>query len=161
MKTILALLAAALVPCGTFAASTNLLYAAKEFNIGAGVGARTPDFKHYTETYDLNLSYFVSQKVGFRGRVEHVGFDVDNQLVSDTSVAVIFRIPIHESSFAPYMLAGGGYSFFDHWWHADLGAGLEYRFTSLIGAYVEAAAQPVFESGANTWRFGGGVRFAF
>jgi hypothetical protein len=159
MKTLLALIA-------TVALSLNLvaqesLYTAKEFQAGAGVGAVTPDFKHYTEEYHAELSYFISQKVGFRGRVAHVGFDVDNTFVSDSTLAVVFRIPIEQTHIAPYLLAGGGYSFLDRGWHADLGGGIEYRFTRLIGAFAEAAARPSFETGQNTWRFGGGVRFSF
>ena len=93
--------------------------------------------------------------------MSHVGFDVDNQFVSDATAAFVFRIPIHDTAFAPYLLAGGGYSFLDRVWHADLGGGVEYRFTRLIGAFVEAAARPSFEEAVNNWRFNGGVRFTF
>ena len=49
------------------------------------------------------------------------------------------RLPLGQSGFAPYALAGGGYQFdMAKVWFGQVGGGIEYRFTRNMGVFLDA-----------------------
>jgi hypothetical protein len=92
----------------------------KDLKFGAGVG----------------LSYFLTRNVG-------IGADAYSQntsgvFVDSASANLIVRFPLGQSGFAPSIFGGGGREFEIKTWFAQVGAGMEYRFTRNIGTFLDA-----------------------
>lgn len=59
--------------------------------------------------------------------------------IDSTSGNLIFRLPLGQSGLAPYAFGGGGHQFdLARAWFGQVGAGMEYRFTQNVGAFVDA-----------------------
>lgn len=85
----------------------------------------------------LGVSYFFTRNIGIGG--EAYSEDTKGVLVDSASANLILRFPLGEGGFAPYAFGGGGRQFDDaKSWFAQVGAGMEYRFTRNIGAFVDA-----------------------
>jgi hypothetical protein len=107
----------------------------------------------------LGLNYFFIRNLG-------IGADVYSEnttraFFDSASANLILRFPLGQSGFAPYAFGGGGRQFdMVKAWFAQVGGGIEYRFTRHVGAFVDARWVLPDEA-----RYYGvarlGVRFAF
>ena len=85
----------------------------------------------------VGMSYFINRNIGFGA--DAYSENKKGALVDNASANVIMRFPLGDSGFAPNIFGGGGYQFDTaKAWFAQLGAGVEYRFTPRIGAFVDA-----------------------
>ena len=107
----------------------------------------------------LGLNYFITRNLG-------IGADVYSEnttgpFIDSASANLILRLPLGESGFAPYALAGGGYQFdMAKVWFGQVGGGIEYRFTRNAGVFLDARwVLPDETKYYGVARFG--VRFAF
>jgi hypothetical protein len=113
-------------------------------HLGAGVG----------------LEYFLNKYMG----IEAEGFSetTHNTFVNDAGGNLVFRLPIGQTGLAPYAFGGGGHEFYPvpNNNYGDAGAGLEYRFTRLIGIFADARFVATEHTG--TYGLGRlGLRFTF
>jgi hypothetical protein len=89
--------------------------------VGAGVG----------------LNYFFTQMIGIGGDV--YSENTSGAFIDSASVNLLLRFPLGASGFAPYAFGGGGHQFDGaEAWFAQVGGGLEYRFTPQVGAFFDA-----------------------
>jgi hypothetical protein len=85
----------------------------------------------------LGLNYFLTRNFG-------IGADVyaeytTGAFIDSASVNLILRLPLGHSGFAPYAFGGGGRQFdLTEAWFGQIGAGMEYRFTHHVGAFLDA-----------------------
>ena len=85
----------------------------------------------------VGVSYFITRNLGFG--VDAYSDSTRGVFVDSASANVIFRFPLDQSGFAPYVFGGGGHQFDNgKAWFCQAGAGMEYRFTPQIGAFVDA-----------------------
>jgi hypothetical protein len=85
----------------------------------------------------LGLNYFITRNFGIGA--DAYAQDTTGVFVDSASVNLILRLPLGHSGFAPYAFGGGGRRFeSDDVWFGQLGAGLEYRFTRHMGAFLDA-----------------------
>ena len=85
----------------------------------------------------VGLGYFITRNVGFL--VEAYSENTTGVFVDSASANVVLRLPLEQSGFAPYVFGGGGRQFEEaKAWFAQVGAGIEYRFTPQIGAFLDA-----------------------
>jgi hypothetical protein len=85
----------------------------------------------------LGLNYFFTRNIGIGG--DAYSEDTTGAFVDSASGSLILRLPLGQSGFAPYAFGGGGYQFdLAEVWFAQLGAGLEYRVTPNVGAFLDA-----------------------
>ncbi len=107
----------------------------------------------------LGLTYFITRNLGVEG--EMYSQNTTGVFIDSASINAILRLPLEHSGFAPYIFGGGGHQFdLSRIWFAQAGLGLEYRFTSHVGIFVDArCVMP------NETRYYGvgrlGMRFAF
>jgi len=107
----------------------------------------------------VGLNYFITRNIG-------IGVDAYSEhttgiFVDSASANLILRLPLGQSGFAPYVFGGGGRRFDDvKVWFGTAGAGMEYRFTPHVGAFIDAAGVV-----PNETKYSGvarlGMRFAF
>lgn len=85
----------------------------------------------------LGLNYFFHRNVGIGGDV--YSDDFNQHFVDSTSGNLILRFPISDSGVAPYLFGGGGHQFdrVDQDF-GQVGAGLEFRFASHLGCFLDA-----------------------
>jgi hypothetical protein len=124
------------------------LYRAKELSLdafgSASLGAYTienPSGDRIEENTQLGaglgLNYFFTRNIGIGA--DAYSEDTDGSLIDSASASLLLRFPLGKSGFAPYIFGGGGRQFdFVEAWFAQAGAGMEYRFTRNIGAFVDA-----------------------
>ena len=114
-----------------------------DIRLGAGVG----------------LNYFLTRNIGFGA--EAYSENPHHNFVDSTSASMILRLPLGQSGFAPYALAGAGRQFDPtKRWFGHLGTGLEYRFTPKIGIFTDV--RYVLVDGGNNYGLGrAGLRFSF
>jgi len=107
----------------------------------------------------LGVNYFFNRYFGL-GADAYLE-DTKGSFIDSTSVNLIARLPIGQSGFAPYAFGGGGYQFdMARVWFGQFGAGMEYRFTRNIGAFIDARLVVPDETGDyGLARLG--LRFAF
>ncbi len=105
------------------------------------------------------MNYFLTRNFGFGA--EAYSQNIGHSFIDNASASLIGRFPLGLSGFAPYVYGGGGYQFDpNELWFAHVGAGIEYRFTRNIGAFVDA--RYVLTDGTRNYGLGrAGVRFAF
>lgn len=85
----------------------------------------------------VGLSYFITRNFGVGGDayIENPA----HSLIDSVSANAIFRWPIGTSGFAPYVYGGCGHEFdLTDQWFAQLGGGLEYRFSPTLGIFTDA-----------------------
>ena len=93
----------------------------KSGQLGAGVG----------------VNYFFTRHVGLG--VDAYAEGTDGVFVDSASASLILRFPLGRSGFAPQIFGGGGRQFdLGDVWFAQVGGGLEYRFTRCLGAFLDA-----------------------
>jgi hypothetical protein len=86
--------------------------------------------------FGAGLEFFFNRYIGIEGE----GFSEggSQNFVDSAGGNLVFRLPIGESGFAPYIFGGGG-----HQWdpvdagYADGGAGFEYRFSRWFGLFID------------------------
>jgi hypothetical protein len=107
----------------------------------------------------LGLNYFVTRNFGIGA--DAYAQDTTGVFVDSASVNLILRLPLGHSGFAPYAFGGGGRQFdLAKVWFGQIGAGMEYRFTRHVGAFVDARwVLPGETKSYGVARLG--VRFAF
>ncbi|MDB6112941.1 MAG: hypothetical protein JWR69_4691 [Pedosphaera sp.] len=85
----------------------------------------------------LGVNYFFSRYVGLG--IDAYSENTTGAFIDSASASLILRLPLGQSGFAPYVFAGGGHQFDpDRIWFAQVGGGMEYRFTPHIGVFVDA-----------------------
>jgi hypothetical protein len=83
------------------------------------------------------LNYFFTRNIGVG--VDAYSEDSTGSLIDYASASLILRLPLGSSGFAPYAFGGGGRQFDGaEAWFAQLGAGIEYRFTPQLGLFLDA-----------------------
>jgi hypothetical protein len=96
-----------------------------------------PDRQHTQFGAGMGLNYFVTRNFGIGA--DAYAENTTGTFVDSASVNLILRLPLGHSGFAPYAFGGGGRLFeLDDVWFGQLGAGLEYRFTRHMGAFLDA-----------------------
>lgn len=115
----------------------------RDLRLGAGIG----------------MNYFLTRYLGVGA--EAYSENTAHSFVDSTSASVIGRFPLGQSGVAPYVYGGGGRQCDPtSLWFAHAGAGLEYRFTPRIGAFVDA--RYVLTDGTANFGLGRlGLRFGF
>lgn len=145
---------------------TNSVYNAKEFSFSTfgtyqANGTRTGDSAFGV---GVQADYFVTQNLGVRLATSKDTFD-SGAFFQNIEVAPVFRLPVKDTKFAPYVFGGVGVSFAfnnDRYYFAGLGA--EYRFTSHIGAFADAQytwRDYVSGHGTDATLFRSGLRWTF
>ncbi len=85
----------------------------------------------------VGLNYFFTRYLGLGGDV--YSENTTGVFIDSASASLILRLPLGQSGFAPYVYGGGGYLFeLGDVWFAQVGAGIEYRFTPHIGTFLDA-----------------------
>ena len=85
----------------------------------------------------VGLNYFFTRNIGIGGDA----YSEDNKgaFIDSASANLIVRFPLGQGGLAPYIYGGGGHQWdMGRVWFAQVGAGLEYRFTPHVGAFVDA-----------------------
>ena len=105
------------------------------------------------------LNYFFNKYVGIGG--DAYSENTSGAFVDSASANLILRAPLGQSGFAPFVYGGGGHQFdLAHVSFAQVGAGMEYRFTPHIGTFLDA--RWVFPDRTKYYGVARlGVRFAF
>ena len=98
-------------------------------------GARV---KHDTRLgVGVGLNYFITRNLGFGADV----YSENNSgaFIDSVSANMTLRLPLGQTGFAPYVFGGGGHQFeLAKVWFAQVGAGMEYRFTPKVGMFLDA-----------------------
>jgi len=107
----------------------------------------------------LGANYFFTRNLGVGA--EAYSQNDGGDFVNSATANALLRLPLGESGFAPYALAGGGYRFQEvQTWLVQAGGGIEYRFCKHLGIFLDARlAIPEKTSYYGVAR--AGVRFAF
>jgi hypothetical protein len=85
----------------------------------------------------LGLNYFITRNFGIGADV--YAEDTTGAFIDSASVNLILRLPLGHTGFAPYAFGGGGRQFdLAKVWFGQIGAGMEYRFTRHVGAFLDA-----------------------
>lgn len=83
------------------------------------------------------VNYFFTRNLGISA--DAYSEDTEDTAIDSASVSFIYRCPLGQSGFAPYAYGGGGRNFENvRTWFAQLGAGIEYRFSSRMGMFLDA-----------------------
>ena len=144
-------------------------YNAHEFSVSAAalLAARTADGGETRDTAwgaDLELGYFFTRNFGIALEGEYLD---RGRPLWGTALNLYLRAPLNESSrWAPYLFGGLGGLFAsgDGYFEGHVGAGIEYRFTSKIGTFVDGRHTWVDGDGDNVPTFGlfrAGFKFVF
>lgn len=84
----------------------------------------------------VGLNYFFTRNIGIGGDL--YSEDTTGAFIDSASANLILRLPLGHSGFSPYAFGGGGYQFdLAKVWFAQAGAGIEYRFTKHVGAFLD------------------------
>lgn len=105
------------------------------------------------------INYFITKYVGVG--VLAYSENTTGTFIDNVAGNLILRLPLGQSGFAPYVFGGGGHQFDGaKLWFGQAGAGIEYRFTRNIGAFVDVCA--VWPNETKYYGVGRlGLRFAF
>jgi hypothetical protein len=124
------------------------LYRSGEFSVDAFGTASLGEYslehltgrrvKHNTRLgAGVGLNYFFTQNFGVGAEV--YSENTKGNFVDSGSANLILRLPLGQSGFAPYAFGGGGYQFdMVNALFAQVGAGMEYRFSRQVGLFVDA-----------------------
>ena len=84
----------------------------------------------------VGIGYFITRNIGIGA--DAYAEDTTGRFVDSASANLILRLPLGHSGFAPYVFGGGGRQFdLARVWFAQLGAGMEYRFTPQVGVFID------------------------
>jgi hypothetical protein len=87
----------------------------------------------------VGLNYFFTRNLGLGADV--YSENSSGSFIDSASANLILRLPLGEGGFAPFAYIGGGRQFdMAEEWFAQVGVGIEYRFTPQIGAFLDARA---------------------
>jgi hypothetical protein len=105
------------------------------------------------------INYFFTQNMGISA--DAYAEDTKGSVIDSSSVSFTYRFPLGQSGFAPYAFGGGGRHFENvRTWFAQVGAGVEYRFSPQIGIFLDARG--VVPDETKYYTVGRlGMRFAF
>jgi hypothetical protein len=105
------------------------------------------------------INYFITKYVGI-GALAY-SENTSGTFIDNVAGNLILRLPLGQSGFAPYVFGGVGHQFDGaKLWFGQAGAGMEYRFTRNIGAFVDVCA--VWPNETKYYGIGRlGLRFAF
>jgi hypothetical protein len=146
------------------------LYRASELSVdafgSASLGKYTIDHpsearvRHNTRLgAGAGINYFFTRNIGISA--DAYSENITGSFVDSASANLTLRLPLGQSGFAPYVFGGGGRSFDPvKTWFGQAGAGIEYRFTSHVGIFLDACGVV-----PNETKYYGvarlGLRFAF
>ena len=123
-------------------------YRAGEFSVdgfgGGALGESTIEYasqKRVRQNIRIDagggINYFITRNIGIGA--DGYSENTSGNFVDSASVSLILRLPVGKSRFAPYVFGGGGYQFdLGKTWFAQVGAGMEYRFTPHVGVFADA-----------------------
>ena len=124
------------------------LFSANELSVDLSGTYFTPErgLEHLFETSikgrrgtwggDVGINYFFTREIGVGA--DAIMSDNGGNFVDAVLGDLIFRLPIGDSGFAPYVFGGGGRTTDGIWqWVGQGGLGLEYRFTHRIGIFTD------------------------
>ena len=123
-------------------------YRAKEFSVDAFGTASLGKYsinnlsnariRHDTRLgVGVGLSYFITRNLGVSA--DAYSENTTGAFVDSTSANLTLRLPLGQSGFAPYVFGGGGRQFdLTKVWFAQVGAGMEYRFSPKVGVFLDA-----------------------
>jgi hypothetical protein len=87
----------------------------------------------------IGLNYFFTRYFGLG--IDAYSENTTGIFIDTASANLIFRIPIGNTPFAPYLFAGGGHNFDTvRTSFGQAGAGFEYRFSHHLGAFIDGRA---------------------
>ncbi len=81
------------------------------------------------------VNYYFSKNLGIGG--DAYAEDTSGSFIDSTSLNFLYRLPLGQSGFAPYAYGGGGREFGIDTWFAQVGLGMEYRFSPHIGLFID------------------------
>jgi hypothetical protein len=108
-------------------------YRKGEFSLDTFGGLRTSDFDSEKSHVGVGMNYFLTENIG--AGVATSWEDASGQFFDNINVRVIYRIPIDKN--AIYGFAGGQFLFDNDDWAAELGVGVERRWTRHFGTFLE------------------------
>lgn len=165
MKRILLTLALALSCLGAQAQPTSLpgYYGPSEFVLGLSSTWTTPasdfDITKGTVGITVNGTKFFNQYAGATAEIGVVDlYNVGNLVIDQVSLGATLRYPINRV--APFVRVLVGRDFNQGLYTFDTGAGLEYRLTRNLGAFVEGRYRFRIDN-SDKVTFTGGVTLAF
>lgn len=83
------------------------------------------------------VNYFFTQNMGLSA--DAYVEDTKGATIDSASLSFTYRLPLAQSGFAPYAFGGGGRNFENvRTWFAQVGLGVEYRFTPHVGMFLDA-----------------------
>jgi hypothetical protein len=150
--------------------SSDQLYRNMEVNLeafGMGTvdehGGNIFDGNHYSNHVrggvGAGLEFFMWRYIGIEG--EAWSETTHHSFVNDAGGNLVLRWPIGNTGLSPYIFGGGGYQWLPgQTTYEDGGAGLEFRFTPMIGIFADAR----FVTADKTSNYGMGrlgVKFSF
>ena len=106
-----------------------------EYSLNHLTGARV---RHDTRLgVGAGINYFFTRNIGIGA--DAYSENTHGSFIDSASANMLFRFPLGQSGFAPYGFGGGGYQFdLTEKWFAQVGAGMEYRFTPMVGIFMDA-----------------------
>ncbi len=82
------------------------------------------------------LDYFFTRYLGISA--DAYSENITGTFIDSASANLTIRLPLGNSGFAPYAFGGGGRQFdLAKLWFAQVGAGIEYRFSPNIGLFAD------------------------
>lgn len=148
---------------------TTDIFQAQEFTLDLAAAFGSPKAK-FNDTFDrtmregkwgasLGANYFITRHFGLG--VDAHGLESDRDFVDATSGSAILRLPA--GHIAPYIFGGGGRTFDGpDSWTAHIGAGLEFRFSSRAGIFLDGRHTFLKKDNASDFALlRSGLRFAF
>ena len=85
----------------------------------------------------VGANYFFTRNIGLGA--DAYSDNSTGSFIDSASANLILRLPLGEGGFAPYAYGGGGRQFdMAEVWFGQVGAGIEYRFTTNFGAFLDA-----------------------
>jgi hypothetical protein len=145
--TILMLAAKPALGADDMSSNPNDLYRAKELSVdafgSASLGRSTIDHLSRDRVSHnarlgagMGMSYFITRNIGIGG--DAYAEDTKETFIDSASANLILRLPLGDGGLAPYAFGGGGRQFGDiDAWFAQIGGGLEYRFTPHVGLFAD------------------------
>jgi outer membrane protein W len=150
--------------------SGNEFYRASEFSIDAfgtgSIGQQTINNLSGSRISSdvrlgagIGMNYFFTRNLGVGGDV--YSESLSGSFIDSAALNITGRFPIGSSGLAPYIFGGGGHQFDRiEQWYAHLGAGVEIRFHSNWGIFIDAR-YVLADKSANYGVGRVGVRYSF
>lgn len=123
----------------TNAVPSKALYRANEFSVATFASYQVSGAETGDSAWGVGLQAdaFITRNLGVTVSTSKDQFD-EGAVLQNFTLAPVFRLPIADTGFSPYVTGGIGFVFgpgTSRYYFA--GAGLEYRFTPNVGAFAD------------------------